>query len=446
MERLNFPKYLIVNPVKKRQILFLVSDLVTLLLAGIIIFFLSNNHFNSTIIFTWLIVAVMIGYIFYLFGLYNIIGIKKTTKKLIFNWITLIFLTGFTWATLESRMSKWNGMIYAICVGFLWCLLHRYLIVSCRLPAKRIAFLGSHPLIKEIIGELNKLPDLDYRVVYNSTEEGDHAYKLLHDLLETVRGDHIDVLVVSSKEMGAEARSVLIRDNYKKLKLYDIRDFYSLLTGKVPLPIELDYVYSRLNPKSSNEGIKRSLDIVITIVVGMFFSLWALLITVMLRLESQDPILFRQEKVGHKGHTFTLLKFRSMANHADLVAGLDAVTQVNDPRITPIGYFLRLTHLDELPQLVHILKGQMSIIGPRPINKYLENTITRRIPQHYLRYLVMQGLTGWAQINTPDSRCQEGQLERLQYDLFYVMHHCLIMDIFIFLKSIKTLLTGFGAR
>ncbi len=355
----------------------------------------------------------------------------------------LLTVSGLIWVGWEGSWEEWGRFLIAGLASLVMMGVFHYLRVSKAIPKKKVAFLGEHPLVKPILREIKNSPLPCYQVVLNGQGEDHPAFSSFEHLLRSLNGNRLHILLVSEAEAKLQAQRLFQGNGHRDVAIYNCRDFYELLTGKVLLPLEgdKDKVKERTCPI-----LKRAFDLVMASTIAICFAPWALLITLIIRLTSKGPVLFRQGKVGFRGNPLLLLKFRSMVEGAEVMNGLHAVTKRNDSRITPFGKFLRLTHLDELPQIWLILKGEMSFIGPRPLNEYLEERLSREIPHHSLRYLTLPGLTGWAQINQPNSRSPEGQKKRLQFDLFYIRHRSLLIDAFISLKSFKIILSGFGAR
>ena len=190
---------------------------------------------------------------------------------------------------------------------------------------------------------------------------------------------------------------------------------------------------------------QRSLDVLIS-VVGLALACLLMLITALLiRLDSPGPIFYRQERVGKGERPFKILKFRSM--HVDAEAdNVPRWAQVKDPRITRVGAILRRTRMDELPQLLNVLKGEMSIVGPRPERPTFVHTLNQQIPFYGVRHLVRPGITGWAQINYEYTASLEDARRKLEYDLFYVKNHNLFLNLAIILQTLRTVLWQHGAR
>jgi lipopolysaccharide/colanic/teichoic acid biosynthesis glycosyltransferase len=162
-----------------------------------------------------------------------------------------------------------------------------------------------------------------------------------------------------------------------------------------------------------------------------------------IKLSSKGPVLYIQERIGLNGRTFRLLKFRTMSVGAESEGPW---TLKNDPRVFPFGRLLRVTRLDELPQLVNVLKGDMSFVGPRPESIVLVNLYKSEIPYYNLRSAVRPGLTGWAQVNYPYGSSVEDAVEKLKYDLHYIQHLSLLFDVQIVLRTFRTVLGRQGSQ
>jgi sugar transferase (PEP-CTERM system associated) len=170
-----------------------------------------------------------------------------------------------------------------------------------------------------------------------------------------------------------------------------------------------------------------------------------LLVSAAIALESSGPIVIRQERVGLGGRPFKLLKLRSMRIDAES-EGAPQWASANDSRVTRVGRFIRRTRIDELPQLVNILKGEMSFVGPRPERPYFVNMLTDKIPFYATRHSLKPGLTGWAQVSYTYGASIEDAMKKLQYDLYYVKNHTLLMDTLILFKTLRVVLSGKGAH
>jgi exopolysaccharide biosynthesis polyprenyl glycosylphosphotransferase len=196
-------------------------------------------------------------------------------------------------------------------------------------------------------------------------------------------------------------------------------------------------------PSRTCRFVKKVIDIVGGI--ALFLTTWPLLLlsAIVIKLTSDGPVFYRQERVGLHGKTFSVLKFRSMYIDAEAKSGPQWSVQ-NDPRITPVGRILRKFRIDEFPQMFNVLKGEMSFVGPRPERPYFVETLKRDIPYYDVRHYVRPGVTGWAQVKYPYGASVADSYQKLQYDLYYAKHMSLLLDLTIVFKTLKVVLSGDG--
>ena len=188
--------------------------------------------------------------------------------------------------------------------------------------------------------------------------------------------------------------------------------------------------------------IKRIFDISMAVVIGILASPFMVIAAIIVRLESPGPVIYSQARVGEHNKEFMVHKFRSMRNDAEKDGAKWA--QKNDPRVTKFGNFMRKTRIDELPQLWNVIKGEMSFIGPRPERMVFIKDLEKVIPYYNLRHLVKPGLTGWAQVMYPYGASVEDAERKLEYDLYYIKHHSISLDIAIMFMTLKTVVFGKG--
>jgi len=229
--------------------------------------------------------------------------------------------------------------------------------------------------------------------------------------------------------------------------VYHVKQVRESLTGRVEIDHLSENTLGSLNPNDAYLRLKYMIDSLAAVALLVFALPMLCLIGLMIRLDSQGPALFKQDRVGLRGSVFTMYKFRTMVDRRhDMDAREAAITQDRDPRITRIGWFLRQTRLDELPQLINILKGEMSWIGPRPEAVPLSKWYEGQLPFYRYRHIVRPGITGWAQVSQGHVADPDKVLEKLHYDFFYVKNFSLWLDVLIVMKTVRTMLTGFGAR
>ena len=194
-----------------------------------------------------------------------------------------------------------------------------------------------------------------------------------------------------------------------------------------------------------SRAVKRASDLAVSLAL-MIVTLPLVLVTaILIKLDSPGPVLYRQERTGLHGKPFTLFKFRSMSTDAE-VAGQPQWAQKRDPRVTRIGAFIRASRIDELPQLLNVLSGEMSMIGPRPERPVFVRQLAEVIPLYNHRAYVKPGLTGWAQVNFPYGASIEDAREKLAYDLYYVKNRGILLDVVILFSTVRVILFREGAR
>jgi sugar transferase (PEP-CTERM system associated) len=271
----------------------------------------------------------------------------------------------------------------------------------------------------------------------------------VRDLLNLVDELEPDLVLVALRDMrsGFPAHD-LLECRLRGIPVDDWPSFYEKQTGKV-LVTDLRPSWLIFSDGFRNghmtRAVKRALDVVLA-GAGLVLALpLMLVVAAAVRLDSRGPALFRQARVGQGGRIFVLNKFRSMRFDAERASGATWAT-AGDPRVTRVGRLLRTTRLDELPQLVNVLLGHMSFIGPRPERPEFVQLLQRQIPFYRERLSVKPGLTGWAQIRYPYGASVADAVEKLQFDLYYIKNLSLFLDLLILLGTIQVVLFGRGAR
>ncbi len=254
----------------------------------------------------------------------------------------------------------------------------------------------------------------------------------------------LDGVVVDTSAAGSEARSELLSQlKLSHVRLYSVDALAEMLTGRKMLPSSENELW-QLDGNPAYDVVKRIMDMAAVLITLPLTVPLSLLVATAVRLDSPGPALFSQERVGLNGRSFRLWKFRSM-QHAPGPATA-SFARHQDPRVTRVGRFIRRSRLDELPQLWNVLIGDMSLIGPRPEQVQFVENFAARIHAYPYRHLVRPGLTGWAQVLQGYAGNQEETAVKLSYDLYYVTHYSMALDLLIAFKTVRIVVGGFGAR
>jgi sugar transferase (PEP-CTERM system associated) len=262
----------------------------------------------------------------------------------------------------------------------------------------------------------------------------------------------VDRVVVSlSDERGKLPMDRLLDVRLQSGVLFDhLASVYEAYTGKIALEnLRPSWLVFSTGFRKTRLFVltKRAFDVVAAAIGLILSSPLMLLSALLVKLESpRDPILYHQERVGLNGRPFTIHKFRTMRSDAELHTGPVWSAGDSDPRITAVGRFMRKTRLDEIPQLWNVLRGDMSLIGPRPERPSFVEQLTSQIPYYGQRHVVKPGVTGWAQVRYAYGASVADAIEKMQYDLYYVKHMSLMFDVLIALETIKTVVLRRGAK
>lgn len=260
-------------------------------------------------------------------------------------------------------------------------------------------------------------------------------------LLEIIDREKIsDVIFAISNEMRPEMFQALLQAEEQGAEITTMPLVYEQLLGRVPIfLLQSDWILRSFVDQAHARGLfelsKRLLDILGGLVGTLLTLLLSPFIAVAILVDSGKPVLFFQNRLGQNGREYKIIKFRTMHNDAE-IDGKARVTSENDDRITRAGRFLRKSHLDELPQFFNVLRGEMSLVGPRAERSELVNNLQAKVPFYRARLLVKPGITGWAQINFGYAATVEDTAIKLEYDLYYIKHRNLLLDIIILLRTV----------
>ncbi len=331
--------------------------------------------------------------------------------------------------------------------------------------AERVVILGDGPLAESLQREIETRAELGIRVVGRVQMQAIKRHLdngEVHEMPITLTQSNfcenlavgrpvrdIDRIIVAMEERrGKLPVELLLSLKNHGVQVQDGNDVYESITGKVPIEsIRLSWLLFSPGFHASRifQMYKRFASVVISI-VGLLLSLPLLPFVILaIKLSSPGKILYWQNRVGRDDQVFRCYKFRTMRSDAEADTG-PTWAQDDDPRITRVGRFLRKTRIDELPQLWNVLKGDMSLVGPRPERPEFVADFNQKIPFYHLRHSVRPGITGWAQILYKYGNSIEDAKEKLRYDLYYIKNTSVGLDLLIAMNTVKTVLVGSGAK
>lgn len=322
-----------------------------------------------------------------------------------------------------------------------------------------VLIVGSGAIARQIAAEVLRRAPRGYRVVgLLGTHPAEMGRRLgnpavvgtMADLLPLVATLRVNVIVVALEDQrGHLPIEDLLRCRVDGIRVEDAPSFFERLTGKI-LVSDLRPSWLVFSPGFSKPRLlrssKRAVELVAAAVLLVASLPFLLVLSLLIRLESRGPALYRQPRVGLRGAVFALYKLRTMREDAETASGPVWADPDADPRITRLGRWLRTFRLDELPQLVNVLRGEMSFVGPRPERPHFVQTLRLVIPYYDERHSVRPGITGWAQVKFGYGSTIEDGERKLQFDLYYVKNMSFFLDFVIILETFKVMLLGRGAR
>ncbi len=297
-----------------------------------------------------------------------------------------------------------------------------------------ISVVGSKRIVAYVpIGRIGELPN----VAHIAWKKLESTAKLDKKTVDMVMAD-------LRADLSDEWEHFLAECTLQHIPVYHSSRLLELVSGRVKIDHMYENELGSLLPSQSYQVIKRALDTTL-ILLSMPLVLPVMIITgIVIVLESRGGMFFLQERVGQGGISFTVYKFRSMCKDSEKDGSQFA--QANDMRVTRVGKFIRKTRIDELPQFFNVLKGEMSLIGPRPEQKKFVEEFNEQIPFYNYRHIVKPGISGWAQVVHGYAADAEDTKVKLEHDFYYIKNFSFSMDLLILFKTIQTMLTGFGAR
>lgn len=382
-------------------------------------------------------------FIFYLADLYRLSMFRTelSIAKSLFQALIISGIVSIIVLYLFPELFKLTPKTNLLVVGILFFILDYLLrltifrfVASGRTP---LIILGNSPLIQETITYIEKNPQVGYRVkewIKEIPNEHEHA------LFDAIKKANVGTIILSPQLANESyATSSLFALLPLNILVINFLDFYETLFDKVALrEINTEWFVHHISTRRNlYDTAKRCIDVFLSLILGVIFLPIIFFIGILILLSSRGWAIFPQKRMGKNGNEFILYKFRTMKKNSEGPLW----TEKGDMRVTAIGKILRFTHLDELPQLWNILKGDISFTGPRPERTELAEQY-RKFPYYDVRHIVKPGLTGWAQINFRPSASFEEAYEKLTYDIYYVKNRSLFLDLLIILRTIRYIFTS----
>jgi exopolysaccharide biosynthesis polyprenyl glycosylphosphotransferase len=317
-------------------------------------------------------------------------------------------------------------------------------------PRQRVLVVGAGDGGAELVDELQDRRDIPFECVglLDSARDADAVLGDLDDLVDVVGRERPHLIVLAGVDDRAAAMKRIFEACRFRFRLVELNHFYEHVFGRLPLKnltpawfMGLLHLHRRPYSRISKRTFDLALTAIAIVPVALLFPLVALLV----RCSGPGPILFKQVRLGEGGRLFKIIKFRTMVVDAER-HGQAVWASVADPRITPIGRFMRRTRLDELPQLWNVLRGDMSIVGPRPERPEFLEQLAKEVPFWERRHLVKPGITGWAQVRCGYTDDSLGAADKLSHDLYYLKHRSLLVDVAIVAKTAAIVVRGTGAH
>lgn len=421
----------------------------------------------TIVFFLWIIAN-------YITGLYDLrlMTLNSNTRRTIESAI-VAFIVGmiFFYLIPTDDITPKTILLLTTIIGFSIAALFRTLYLTYIGTHKlktRILFLGVTDEIKELISIVTSQPNLGYHVSTvidpdNHFQKPPHTeievYHTLNTLRPAIDTQHIHTVVVAPNMSDKdEVKRELYELLFWQVQILDMTSFYETVTGRIP-PSTFSESWFLSNLQTAEHPVyakaKRGTDIVFGLLFGLLFLILFPFLALAIKLSSPGPIFFKQRRgeketnrmVGEGGKIFWMYKLRTMyvlAEDGSAEMHGYEFAKKDDNRITPVGKFLRKTRLDELPQAFNLLKGDVTLVGPRPERPEIVEKLTELMPYYPLRHIIKPGITGWAAIQQHYTEDLESSLKKLQYDLYYIKNKSALLDISIILRTVNVVLRGMG--
>lgn len=403
-----------------------------------------NHHLEPfTIIFgIWIL-------IFYIAGLYDLQSLKNDfefEKRFWYAVSANVFFAAIFFYMVPNFdiAPKTNLGVFFIIFGainYIWRTLFNSVLGRTG-ASSRILLIGANQTAQEIAGYLEKNPQLGYKISY-WMKEGLQDKEFEHLSQITLANDITTIVIPAHIKKDSLSAKLIYKCLTLGIEILDLSRLYELIFRKIPLT-ELEEVWFLENLTTTHkiyEVISDPLERLFAFLLGVILSPLLVLVAILIKITSPGSAFFSQRRVGKNELEFTIWKFRTMNSDAEK-NGPQWANYFNDTRVTWFGNILRKSHLDELPQLYNIIKGELSFVGPRPERPEFTVKLRKELPYYDLRHLTKPGITGWAQINYRYAASAADAYQKLQYDIYYIKNNSLLLDLLIIVRTIKFLITN----
>jgi len=377
-----------------------------------------------------------------------VVGLAFLTQAL------LSYLKQPDWIMPRYVMILGSGLVLVFLPA--WHLIYANVVMRA-LGSDRVLFLGTSSLVQEIGEHIAEHPEVGLSAIGYLDDCQDPGPELpsmrrvgcIADVVRAVKETNPDRIVVGMTERrGRLPVHELLDLRFSGIRIEDALTTYESTFGRICVrglrPSQLIFS-AELGPRRNRVFWQSVYSFVLALLATIVTAPIMLLVAIIVKLSSPGPVFFRQSRVGRDGVPFMVYKFRSMYADAEAATGAVWATK-DDPRVTAAGRWLRKLRLDELPQLLNVVRGEMSIVGPRPERPEFVETLTEQIPYYRQRHCVKPGITGWAQINLKYSDSLEDTIKKLEYDLYYIKNLAVTLDAYIIFHTVKVMLLSRGAQ
>ncbi len=434
--------------VKIKQTLLAIGDIAALYLSLIVTLLIRYGVINDEYVHAHLgpfsIIFILWIAIFYIVGLYEIRNLRTTFSFIrkfgigIFaggiSSIVLFYIIPYFHISPKTNLALF--FVIFIVIGGAWRLLFNRTI---RVPQRRVVLIGDGKEMDELKTHMQENPQIGYHVIQHITTP-----QKTHTIQELRENYHPDTIIISETLHAPTLIKELSQELAHGIEITDSTTAYQIIFKKLPLSqMQELWLIARLSrPKRVYETIKHVYEPIFALLLCIALSPLLILIYLLVISTSRGPGIYKQIRAGKGEHLFWIYKFRTMIAHAEKNGAVFA--QHHDERITTVGKWLRFSHLDELPQIFNVIRGDISFVGPRPERPEFITQLKKEIPYYELRHIVHPGITGWAQVNyRANVDLIEDTYHKLQYDMFYIQERSFIFDILTILKTIKMFLFNY---